>query len=220
MVRIRIAVDNTSADARLGHEHGFACVVDAHDKRVLFDTGATPELLLRNLEILDVAPSSVDLVFISHPHWDHVGGLAGFLERARPPVVLPASAPPPPEAERVVSVDRPIRLAPGLWSTGQMPAVDYPLQEQSLVVETGAGSVVVVGCSHPGVGRILDAAVRCVPGRVRALVGGLHGFDDVRKLADIDLVVPAHCTRHGDAIEAAWPDRVLRAGAGRVVEVP
>jgi len=217
-VRITIVYDNTTLDERCPADHGFACVVDAHGLRVLFDTGASGDILLRNMTHLGLDPASVDRVFISHPHWDHAGGLEALLDEVQVPVYLPASAEPPGDlVEQLHRLSGPATIAPGLHSTGEMPAVDYPLHEHSLIVDAPGGSVVVVGCAHPGVGRILGAAAERGP--VRALVGGLHGFLETDLLAPLALVCPAHCTKRGDEIRAAWPDKVVPAGVGRVLEI-
>ena len=216
MVRVLIVYDNTSADSRCEPDHGFACVVDAHGQRVLFDTGASGDRLLHNMDSLGVAPVSVGRVVISHAHRDHIGGLAAFLGQAQVPVYLPASAEGPTGIASLRRVSGPARIADGLHTTGQMPALEYPLQEQSLVIDTPAGSVVVVGCAHPGVDEILRVAG--TSGRVRALIGGLHGFRDLAALSDIECVCPAHCTQHGDEIGRAWPFKVTPGGVGRVLE--
>lgn len=216
MIQIAIAYDNTSLDERCPSDHGFACVVDAHGLRILFDTGADGDLLLHNLRCLEVSPESVDLVVISHPHWDHDGGLAAFLGQKQVPVYLPASADAPPEVAELHRVTGPVRIAGGIHSTGEMPAVEYALQEHSMVVDTPGGAVVIVGCAHPGVGRILEVAGSRGP--LSALVGGLHGFRDTSRLAGLERVCPAHCTRFGDEIRAAWPEKVVPAGVGRILE--
>jgi 7,8-dihydropterin-6-yl-methyl-4-(beta-D-ribofuranosyl)aminobenzene 5'-phosphate synthase len=51
-------------------------------KRVLFDTGQTPEVLLHNAELLAIDLSSADAVVLSHGHYDHTGGLREVLRQA------------------------------------------------------------------------------------------------------------------------------------------
>ncbi|GAB6148719.1 MBL fold metallo-hydrolase [Stetteria hydrogenophila] len=48
---------------------------------ILFDTGTYADPILFNMERLGVDPSSIDLVVLSHSHYDHTGGLPGILER-------------------------------------------------------------------------------------------------------------------------------------------
>jgi 7,8-dihydropterin-6-yl-methyl-4-(beta-D-ribofuranosyl)aminobenzene 5'-phosphate synthase len=88
--------------------------------------------------------------------------------------------------------------------------------EQSLVVKTKKGLAVICGCSHPGVGTILEAASRF--GRVAALIGGLHGFEEYEVLADLELVCPCHCTQHRAEIMARYPKTAVSGGAGRVLD--
>lgn len=52
-------------------------------RRVLLDFGYQPETLLANMEMLGVHPSSIDAIVLSHGHYDHFGGLVGFLKRHR-----------------------------------------------------------------------------------------------------------------------------------------
>jgi len=50
-------------------------------RNVLIDFGFTPEALLNNLALLKVDPAVLDALVLSHGHYDHFGGLAGFLRR-------------------------------------------------------------------------------------------------------------------------------------------
>jgi len=49
----------------------------------LLDFGYTPEVLIRNFELLDLDPSRIDGLILSHGHRDHYGGLEGFVIRYR-----------------------------------------------------------------------------------------------------------------------------------------
>jgi len=48
-------------------------------RNVLVDFGYTPEVLLNNMSILKIDPSSFDALVLSHGHYDHFGGMVGFL---------------------------------------------------------------------------------------------------------------------------------------------
>lgn len=56
-------------------EWGFAALVEVDGNRLLFDTGAHPETVLNNARDLGIDLATVEDVFLSHNHWDHVGGL-------------------------------------------------------------------------------------------------------------------------------------------------
>jgi 7,8-dihydropterin-6-yl-methyl-4-(beta-D-ribofuranosyl)aminobenzene 5'-phosphate synthase len=63
------------ADAKGVGEWGFAALVEADGHRLLFDTGARPETVLRNADELGVDLTGVKDVILSHHHGDHTGGL-------------------------------------------------------------------------------------------------------------------------------------------------
>ncbi len=60
----------------------------AEQRNVMLDFGYTPEALLNNIELTGVDPSKLDALVVSHGHFDHFGGLQGFLKKYRD--VLPA----------------------------------------------------------------------------------------------------------------------------------
>jgi len=211
-VKVTIIYDNETWLPGLEADWGFSCLVEEEDRRLLFDTGAKGAVLLANMKHLGIDPLSITAVFISHAHWDHVGGLPEVLRRNRHArVYLPPSYLEVAEAGRVVRVQSPGRLFENFFSTGELPGA-----EQSLAVKTRKGLVVICGCSHPGVGAILQAASRF--GRVSALIGGLHGFQEYEILADLELVCPCHCTQHQAEIMAHYPETAVSGGAGKVFQ--
>jgi len=72
-------------------EHGLAFLIEIEGDRVLFDTGQSGTVLMRNLRLLEVEPSSLDGIVISHGHYDHTGGLEALLEDLPPGTPLYAS---------------------------------------------------------------------------------------------------------------------------------
>jgi 7,8-dihydropterin-6-yl-methyl-4-(beta-D-ribofuranosyl)aminobenzene 5'-phosphate synthase len=125
-------------------------------------------------------------------------------------------------------VDTTRQIAPGIHLISLVS--DKPgtleLRELSLAIETPEGLVVVVGCSHPGIGRILESA-RSIDSRVHVVLGGLHlvtasdaeiaevvtGMHDTWK---VDYIAPGHCTGEPAfaALKKAFGDRYLYAGLG------
>lgn len=213
-MKISIIYDNQAWAPNLKADWGFACLVEPGDgSRLLFDTGAKGAILLENMARMGIDPQTIASVFISHSHWDHMGGLPAVLEHNhKAGVYLPASCPIPAEAEWVLSIEGPGHLTERLMSTGELNG-----GEQSLVVDTGKGLAVICGCAHPGVAAILKAAARF--GRVTALIGGLHGFQDYDLLQNLNLICPCHCTQHIAEIEERFPDTFVPGGAGKILEV-
>lgn len=60
----------------------------AEKRTIMLDYGYTPAVLLNNVELTGVDPSKIDALVVSHGHYDHFGGLQGFLDKYRG--VLPA----------------------------------------------------------------------------------------------------------------------------------
>lgn len=106
-------------------EHGVAFLIETDDGRVLFDTGQSGTVLLHNLELLDVDPSTVDAVAISHGHYDHTGGLSVLLEHLEPTTLLYAN----PELFRArYSVRGGVRESVGVALTETELAAEISLQ--------------------------------------------------------------------------------------------
>jgi 7,8-dihydropterin-6-yl-methyl-4-(beta-D-ribofuranosyl)aminobenzene 5'-phosphate synthase len=99
-VRIISVVDNTSGTSfnyskivkRLDRpnrhflsEHGLSILVETDEgKKILVDTGASPMVFEHNLSLLGFKPSDIDAVFISHGHYDHLGGLVSMIDAGVP----------------------------------------------------------------------------------------------------------------------------------------
>jgi 7,8-dihydropterin-6-yl-methyl-4-(beta-D-ribofuranosyl)aminobenzene 5'-phosphate synthase len=81
-ILVTVLVENTAFGRGTRGEHGLAFWIEAGSKRVLFDTGQTPEVLLHNAEHLGIDLASADAVVLSHGHYDHTGGLEEVLRRS------------------------------------------------------------------------------------------------------------------------------------------
>jgi 7,8-dihydropterin-6-yl-methyl-4-(beta-D-ribofuranosyl)aminobenzene 5'-phosphate synthase len=93
-VPARFLEDGRTGDA-LRAEHGFSCLVTAtasgRKVRVLFDAGRTPDGLVNNMPRLEISPREIDVIVLSHGHWDHttgMDGLVGELGRTNLPVLI------------------------------------------------------------------------------------------------------------------------------------
>jgi len=86
-VKLTILVeDSVSASKKaLGLEakHGLSILVERTKPRstILMDTGQSPSILLRNIEILGISLEKIDAIFLSHGHYDHTGSLLEILKK-------------------------------------------------------------------------------------------------------------------------------------------
>ncbi len=211
-MKITLLYDNEAYLKSLRSDWGFSCLVQSGGKNILFDTGARGSILLANMHALGIRPEVIDLVFISHPHWDHTGGLSNFLKLHPTRVYIPAGCPEPRHATEVIRVQNSLKIEETIFSTGALDNF-----EQSMVISQPKGLVVIAGCSHPGVGRILSAASKI--GNVRALIGGLHGFSEFELIKNLELICPAHCTRYARQIQGLYPQKFIGGGAGKIIEL-
>jgi 7,8-dihydropterin-6-yl-methyl-4-(beta-D-ribofuranosyl)aminobenzene 5'-phosphate synthase len=125
-------------------------------------------------------------------------------------------------------IDQTTEIAPGISLIALVS--DAPgtkeLKELSLAVNTPNGMILVVGCSHPGIERIVEAAVAINP-KIHLIAGGFHlvaAPDDViarvtTSLKDkfkVENIAPGHCTGEPmfAALKKAFGDRYLYAGLG------
>jgi 7,8-dihydropterin-6-yl-methyl-4-(beta-D-ribofuranosyl)aminobenzene 5'-phosphate synthase len=76
---IKTLVENTSVIDECKSEHGLSLYIETNTHKLLFDLGKS-DLFLENAKKLNVNISDVDIVIISHGHYDHGGGLGAFLK--------------------------------------------------------------------------------------------------------------------------------------------
>ncbi len=211
-MKISIVYDNTAYLKSLQPDWGFSCVLEGENMpKILFDTGANGQILLSNLYKLNIDPKSIDLVFISHAHFDHTGGLASFLQvNDKIKVYLPNSCRGFQYKDIVVPIKKAQKLQENIFSTGELSSI-----EQSLIINSEKGLILITGCSHPGLANILKAASSF--GEVWGVLGGLHGFTQFELLSNLDWVCPTHCTMYKEEIRYRYPDKNIEGGVGKVI---
>ena len=150
----------------------------------------------------------------------------------KPPQTMTFGTPWP--SANFVLIDGVTEAAPGvsvIATVSQTPGT-LELRELSLAIETPKGLVLVVGCSHPGIERIVEASM-VLDKHVYAIVGGLHLVTTpeseiariVTALHDkwkVDRVALGHCTGEPAfaAFQRAFGVHYNYAGLGSVIELP
>ncbi len=147
-VTITILVDNLAREG-LAVEHGFAVLIEAGGRKILFDTGQTGAVLGANADALGADLSGVEAMVLSHGHYDHTGGMPLALARAPGAAVWchpgvfaprwsvrdgqPREIGMPPAAREALTalpdgrlrrVTAPVPAVPGVWITGPVPRLD------------------------------------------------------------------------------------------------
>lgn len=189
-------VDFHTADPSLKTEPGVSYLIKADDTTILMDCGfnkekAHPSPLLHNMEKLGISVSGPNMIFFSHLHLDHLGGMTEqkthTFSLSRGPVSLPdipIYAPAPvtgskwnPSADARVISD-PVELKPGIFSIGTIPRYLFLLGrtlENALAVHVkGKGIALIVGCGHQTIGRLIDRVRALFDEPIYGIIGGLH----------------------------------------------
>lgn len=233
-ITITILYDNyVHAEGTTAH-WGFSCLIEGMEKTILFDTGTKPEILFHNIEKLAVNPNNVQLVVISHDHYDHIGGLWAFLEKnPRVSVFLPNSFPGDfarkveKNKAKVVAVNQPQQVCKNVYLTGEM---GDSIKEQSLILDTDKGLILITGCSHPGIADIVKKAMEIHKKKVFMAFGGFHlmrkSEDQLKKIIaqfkelGVSKVGPTHCTGENaiKLFKEAYGKNFVDMGVGKVLK--
>ena len=133
-----------------------------------------------------------------------------------------------------MTIDSTLDVAPGMHLISLVSDVPgtKELRELSLMLKTPQGVVLVVGCSHPGIERIVEAASG-IDGHVNMVFGGFHlpaapdsvvariatALHDTYK---VDRIAPGHCTGEPAfyRFKNVWKDQYVYAGVGSVIGLP
>jgi 7,8-dihydropterin-6-yl-methyl-4-(beta-D-ribofuranosyl)aminobenzene 5'-phosphate synthase len=214
---VKILYDNEAKYSFKG-AWGFSCLIGGE---LLFDTGGDVNTLLFNMHRFNVNRSNIKLVFLSHEHRDHVGGIQVLRILGKVKVFIPKSF--SRNFKRVltshsnvtlIEVDEAVAISNNIFTTGELGSF---IKEQSVFITTNTGLTVITGCSHPGLINILRKVSHF--GEVYGVIGGFHGFHRLEALRGIKLIVPCHCTIYKEEILKLYPKSSLRCSAGCTIEI-
>ncbi len=232
---ITVVHDNYPCAERLKTAWGFSAVVTGAERTILFDTGSDGELLLENMARLHMEPAGIGIVVLSHVHVDHAGGLTGFLKaHAHVEVYLPQSFPARIKdivrgyGATVVEVTGPREICPNVHTTG---VLGRRIREQALIVRTQRGLVVLTGCAHPGIAKIVAKVGELHREGILLVAGGFHAewatagrveriIATFRKYG-VRYVAPTHCSgeRARRLFQQQYGQGYIEAGVGKTISL-
>lgn len=172
-------------------EAGVSYLIKTDENTILFDVGLNsvktdPSPLLHNMKILGVNIDEIDIIVISHPHGDHLGGsewgeqntfslTTHQLDLGQKQVYTPVPMTYP--GLQPIHTPKPTKIAKGVATIGviECPMFHGNVQEQAIAINVkDKGIVVVSGCGHQTIERILQRTEKLFDEPIYGLLGGFH----------------------------------------------
>ena len=225
---------------------------------VLFDTFGKPTVFLRNIKKQNIDLSRIKHIVISHNHWDHISGLwyimykfkninpalsntKGINEIRKGGVNVYICPNFGEETKKrinsfgvnVIEAKGLLRIRDEIYSTGEIAGKykDKNIFEQSLVIDSENGLIVMTGCAHPGILTILKEVKKNFSDReIFCVLGGFHLLDKKRK--DIELIIdefkrmgikkvgPTHCSGKlaKEIFKRIYQDNFVEIRTGQILQ--
>lgn len=235
-VKITVVYDNNPMIENLLTDWGFSCLIEMGKTKILFDTGNKGDILISNMEKLGIDPRSIDIIFLSHFHNDHTGGLEEFLKiNSAVKIYYPKSFP----LQIIYTikyfgaepfpVSSSAEVLQNLFSLGE---IQGEIPEQPLIIRSPKGLIVITGCAHPGIVNILEKTKNVFPSEnIYLAMGGFHLYRsselEIKNLINtfsnmkIKSVAPSHCTGNTALrlFQEVYNNNYIEVGVGKVIEI-
>jgi len=228
---MKILFDNYNKTSTCKSLWGFSAYFKKY--KLLFDTGSNGRTLLQNMKELEIDLKEVKYLFITHAHWDHIGGIDSVLElNSDITMFVPSSLSKKLICDLktltkkvVVCDEKPKKLFDGVFTTG---ILGEEMPEQSLILDDGFTKV-ITGCGHHGIENIVKVAKEFLNKDIKIAVGGFHllekNDDDILKSIEalknlgVQKVLPTHCTgdRAIKLYKEHFKDNYIEGGIGCVM---
>lgn len=236
-MQLRLIAEGSTKQERFIKRWGISFLIG---EDVLFDTFGDACVFLRNVKEFEIDVNKIKHVIISHDHWDHIAGLWPVVGQNKNVTVYICAGSSPEfkeevrsSAPHVVEVKEFMRIAEGVYSTGQILGkyAGNDIYEQSVIVSTGAGLSLITGCAHPDIVQIASSVRRQLAKVPDLVVGGLHLKE--KNIGDVQAIIkilkemgvrrlgPLHCSGKNAQEQALeqFQDLCLRLKEGQVIEL-
>jgi len=230
---MKILFDNYQSNSSCISLWGFSAYLKRY--KLLFDTGSNGRVLLQNIKTLNIDIFDIKYIFITHNHWDHIGGIDSILEiNNNITLIVPASLSKylikdlkTLTKKVIVCTKKAERLFDNVYTTGLLGDAT---PEQSLIIDDNYPKV-ITGCGHYGIENIVNISKSVIGKNIKFTIGGFHLINkDKNEILEsivnldklgVEKVLPTHCS--GDlAIELYknhFKDNYISGGVGKVLNL-
>ncbi len=230
---MKILFDNYNHNNSCVSLWGFSAYFEKYN--LLFDTGSNGRILLSNIKQLNIDIKSIKYIFITHSHWDHIGGIDSILElNSNITLIVPSSLSKfliddlkMLTKEVIICGKKPQKLFEYIYTTG---ILGDETPEQSMIIDDSYPKV-ITGCGHFGIENITQIAKKVINKDIKFAIGGFHLLhkneayilNSIKNLKDLGVnkVLPTHCT--GDLAIKLYKENFkqnyISGGAGRILEL-
>lgn len=230
-ITIKILYDNCKENKELQEGWGFSALIETDSKKILFDTGNDRNAFFFNIEKMNIDLSEVTDVVFSHKHKDHVTGCTEILEKLQencrvfiprgfPTKIVPRNL----QIQKVSDFQEIEKNAFTMVLKG-----GFFLYEQFLILRSEKGLIIITGCAHPGIIRILEAAQKKLQAPIYLVLGGFHLFRkncsiieeivDTFQALHVAKAAPCHCSGEKTIkkFQDAYQQNFFKLGTGSVL---
>jgi 7,8-dihydropterin-6-yl-methyl-4-(beta-D-ribofuranosyl)aminobenzene 5'-phosphate synthase len=228
---MKIIFDNYNYGSSCKSLWGFSIYLDKY--KLLFDTGSNGRVLLQNMLKLNIDIKEIKYIFLTHSHWDHIGGIDSILElNSDITIFAPLSLSKHLvddlrilAKEVIICTKESKKLLDGVYTTGLL---GKQLPEQSLIIDDEEPKL-ISGCGHFGIHKIISSAKYTIQKDIDFVIGGFHLLDkekddilqSINTLQNLGVkkVLPTHCT--GDLAIKLYAQyfkkNYIQGGVGKII---
>ncbi len=210
-MRIKVLFDKVAKNKALHTGWGISFLIDG---RILFDTGEKGPWLIGNMNDMGINAAGIEAIIISHDHWDHWGGLWDILKKRNgcKVYICPNFSKEFKEKAKglkgeLIQSDKLKEISKNIFITGEISGSYHGkyMPEQAAIMKTKNGIIVITGCAHPGILKIVEKVKSKFPGEhIYLVLGGFHLMESdkraieivVEKFKELEVkrVGPTHCS--------------------------
>jgi len=207
---------------------------------LLFDTFGDLGVFLNNMRKFNIDAAKITHIVLSHDDWDHISGLWYLLNNRKDTTVYICPGFKQEIKDRIssfgikiIEARETIIIKDSIYSTGELfgESEGSKIYEQSVVIKTADGLVVICGCAHPGVVGIVRHVKKSFHENIHLLIGGFHLKDNtdeanlriIEELRELGVrkVAPLHCAGKCavEAMREVFGDNFVQAREGDIIEL-